>query len=456
MAKQLLYFIVIENILKRPGGIMEWPIFQMPFIGNRLLIAIVGVIHVCISHGMAVGGSYFVVFLHYKSIRENNMRLNELALKVLRIFFIITTSFGALTGVGIWLTTATVSPVTIGSLLHVFFWVWFTEWIVFVLEVILIMFYYLGWRKYGPQKGLKIGIIYVIASWLTMMLITGILGAMLTPGKWLATKSLWDGFFNPTYLPQLLTRTFLAALLSVSFGILITRFLKSYRDQWQTVWRFAGISFLVTAPVFLFGIMSYYHVLPQHVGHLIPTALMTLKYSAYANFSKILFFVIVLLLITFGAILLLKKKDYIIISFIPILVMIFAVGQFERVREFIRKPFTINEYLYSNSIRQAEKPFLDKDGILNYSGWAARTTAETDPTLKKGEMIFKIECSTCHTYSGVNGITKKTDVLKSKALIENFLKTYKRSHPYMPPFTGLDEERTALATYLDKIVGAEK
>lgn len=431
---------------------MEWPIFEMPFIGNRLLVAIVGVIHVCISHGMAVGGSYFVVSLHYKSLKENDTRLSELAFKVLRTFFIVTTSFGALTGVGIWLTTATVSPVSIGSLLHIFFWVWFIEWIVFVSEVVLIMFYYLGWKKYGPKTGFKIGLVYVVFSWLTMMLISGILGAMLTPGKWLATRSIWDGFFNPTYLPQLLSRTFLAAILSVSFGLLITRFLKSHRDVWPKVWRFSGISLLVVAPVFLFAVLSYYHVLPQHIGHLIPTAMMTLKYATYAYISKIYFLVTVLLLFTFGAILFWKRKDYLIISIIPIFLMIGAVGQFERVREFIRKPFTVSEYLYSNAIRLNEQPFLSKEGILKYDGWAERSATETDPLLRNGEKIFKIECSTCHTYSGINGITKKTTILQDQDLIENFLKTYKRSHPYMPPFTGTDEERTALAAYLDKIV----
>lgn len=432
---------------------MEWPIFQMPLIGNRLLVAIIGVIHVCITHGMAVGGSYFVVSLHYKSIRENNARLGELAFRVLRVFFIITTSIGALTGVGIWFVTAIVSPASIGSLLHIFFWVWFTEWLIFVTEVVLIMFYYLGWEKYGSKKSFKIGMAYVIVSWLTMMLITGILGAMLTPGNWLETKSLWDGFFNPTYLPQLLTRTFLAAILSVCFGLLIVRLNKAYRDQWENVWKFAGKSLLISAPIYLFGVISYYHVLPKQIEHLISTGLMTTKYANYAYFSKIFFFIIVLLLIVLGLILLVKRKDYVIISFVPLILMVFAAGQFERVREFIRKPFTIHQYLYSNSIRKSEVPFLNKQGILNYSGWAARTAKETDPVLRNGEMIFKMECSTCHTYTGINGITKKTNILQNKDLINNFLKTYKRSHPYMPPFTGTEEEREALAAYLNKIVG---
>ena len=401
---------------------------------------------------MAVGGSFFVVLLHYISNRDNNQRLNELALRILKIFFMVTTSFGALTGVGIWFVTATVSPASIASLLHVFFWVWFTEWIIFVTEVVLIMFYYLGWKKYGPKTGFRFGIAYVVVSWLTMVAITGILSAMLTPGKWISAQTLATGYFNPGFVPQLFMRTSMAAILSVCFGLFVTRISPKYKDQWETVWKVAGKSLLILSPFFLFAVFSYYNMLPEQISHLIATALMTMKYSAYAYFSKIFFVFTVLFLIICGLILMLKKKDYVFISIVPALLMIFAVGNIERVREFIRKPYTIHNYLYSNGIREAEAPFLNKNGILEFTGWAARSAKETDPELKNGEMIFKVECSICHTYSGINGITKKTNILIDKDIIANFLKSYKRSHPFMPQFVGTDEERTALAAYLDKIV----
>lgn len=431
---------------------MECPIFEMPFIGNRMLIALVALIHVSISHGMAVGGSFFVVSLHYKSLKEKNQRLNELAHRVLKIFFLVTTSVGALTGVGIWFTTAAVSPATIGSLLHIYFWVWFTEWIIFVSELVLIMIYYLAWGKYGPEKSFKIGLIYIAASWLTMMLITGILGAMLTSGKWVITQMFWDGFFNMTYLPQLLFRTAIAALLSIGFGLFIVRLQKSFKNQWEIVWKWAGKSLLIFAPVLLFAALNFYHILPQEIGNLIPIGLMTLKFAAYAKFSKIFFVLIVLLLMVFGGILWWTKKDYKIISYLPIFLLIFAFGNFERVREFVRKPFTINNYLYSNGIRMDEAPFLNKIGVTEFSGWAERSAVETDPVLRMGEKVFKLECSICHTMSGFNGITKKTNILQNTDINDNFLKSYKRSHPFMVPFIGTDEERFALAAYLDKIV----
>ncbi|UCD57766.1 MAG: cytochrome c, partial [Candidatus Hydrogenedentota bacterium] len=143
---------------------MDFPIVEVPLTGGRFLIAVVGIVHVLIGHGCAVGGSFFLVLLEYKSIREANDRLNELAYRLARWFFIVTTSVGALTGVGIWFTTNMFSPIGIGSLLRVFFWVWFIEWIIFVIEIGLVAVYYLAWHRMSPTKHLKLGIAYAVMS----------------------------------------------------------------------------------------------------------------------------------------------------------------------------------------------------------------------------------------------------------------------------------------------------
>ncbi len=120
---------------------MDFPIFQLPLLGNRLLIAIVGVVHVLISHGCAIGGSLVVVWLEYRFIKTGDGRWNDLAYRILRILIILTTTLGALSGVGIWFTTAVVSPQGIGSLLRTFFWAWAIEWVIFVIELLLFLSY---------------------------------------------------------------------------------------------------------------------------------------------------------------------------------------------------------------------------------------------------------------------------------------------------------------------------
>ena len=120
---------------------MDFPLFHLDLIGNRLLIAIIATLHVIISHSLGVGGIAIVAWMEKKGLQDP--RWDSIAKKTLFVFFIVTTTVGAMTGVGIWLSASLVNPTAIASLIRVFFWAWFVEWIVFFTEVVLILFYYL-------------------------------------------------------------------------------------------------------------------------------------------------------------------------------------------------------------------------------------------------------------------------------------------------------------------------
>jgi cytochrome bd-type quinol oxidase subunit 1 len=419
-----------------------------------MLIALVGVIHVLISHGCAVGGSFFLVLLEYKSIRQKNERLNELAYRVARWFFILTTSVGALTGVGIWFTTNMFSPVGIGSLLRVFFWAWFVEWIVFVTEIGLVAVYYLSWYRMSRSAHLKLGIVYVVTSFQTLVIIVGILGFQLTPGKWLDSQTFWDGFFNPTYLPQLFSRTALSALLACGFSLFIFACLRGFRDVRSEFLRFSGAFLLVISPIYLFATFAYYQVLPARAESFISVALVTLQLTQYAQWSQAFFFVVVAGLFLFGLVLYFMQRTFAVLSVAPFLILICAVAQFERVREFARKPYVISDYLYSNGIGKAEAPFMSSVGAMRYSTWAWRGLDPGGGETELGHMLFRLECSTCHTYRGINGVFNKRAILSSEEATVQFLDNVQYSHPYMPPFAGTQEEKEALAKFL--VEGATK
>jgi mono/diheme cytochrome c family protein len=427
---------------------LDFPIIEVPLLGGRMLIALVGVIHVLISHGCGVGGSLILVLLERKSIRESNERLNELAYRLTRWFFILTTSVGALTGVGIWFTTNMFSPVGIGSLLRVFFWAWFVEWIVFTVEIILVAFYYLSWKRMSPERHLKVGIAYVATSLQTMIIIVGILGYQLTPGRWLSSRSFWDGFFNPTYMPQLVSRMALAGLLACGFALFIAAFMREFRDVRREFLRVVGGFLLITSPIYLFATYTYYQTMPERASKFISVALMTLRLTQYAEWSKIFFPAVAVLLLCMGAVLYLRQRTYGVLSVLPLLLLTVATMQFERVREFSRKPYVINQYLYSNGIRKDELPFISEVGASRYSTWAWRGLDPNDGETALGHMLFRLECSVCHTYRGINGIFNKRAILASEEATLSFLDTYRYSHPYMPPFAGTQEEKRALAKFL--------
>lgn len=203
-----------------------------------MLIAMIAIIHVLINHGLAVGFMPFITWLEQKGVSNSGKdQITDLdwdgrVHKMMMVAFIITTTLGAMTGVGIWFSVALVSPTSIGSLIRVFYWAWFTEWLVFVTEVILIMIYFLTWKNSNNSlkaklRHIRFGWFLSVFSWITMAIIVSILSFMMDPGNWNTHKSLLNGFTNPIYLPQLLFRTPTAMLVAGSFGmLLITIFFK--------------------------------------------------------------------------------------------------------------------------------------------------------------------------------------------------------------------------------------
>ncbi len=131
---------------------MQFPYYQFPVFGDGLLIAFDAILHVFISHGVAIGVVAMIVLAEYIGYRDNDPKWENFAKSVMKPAVIIITSVGAITGVGIWFITSGVVPAAIGSMLRVFFWPWFTEWIVFALEVVVILILYFTWDHWQFEK----------------------------------------------------------------------------------------------------------------------------------------------------------------------------------------------------------------------------------------------------------------------------------------------------------------
>ena len=179
------------------------------------------------------GLSIDAILLEYKGLKKSksdeitDMKWDAFIYKKMKVAFIITTTIGAMTGVGIWFSASLVSPSSIASLIRVFFWAWFIEWIVFVTEVVLILIYFLTWKNSNKSlsakmRHIRFGWFLAVFSWITMALIVSILGFMMDPGNWNEHHNLLNGFSNPIYLPQLAFRTPTAMLVAGLFGMLLT------------------------------------------------------------------------------------------------------------------------------------------------------------------------------------------------------------------------------------------
>lgn len=446
---------------------MDFPMFHLDWLNNRMLIAGIATLHVIINHSLAVGFIPFITWLEQKGVKKSaahevtQPEWDQMVYKMMKVAFIITTTIGAMTGVGIWFSASLISPASIGSLIRVFYWAWFTEWIVFVTEVILIMIYFLTWKNSNSSlkaklRHIRFGWFLSIASWITMALIVSILGFMMDPGNWNTDKSLINGFTNPIYLPQLLFRTPTAMLLGGIFGLLLaTLFTKSGSEIRKVVVQAASKWILLWAPITLIGAVIYYKAIPEAMTENMSTAVGTMDFAQYYDLLKYMIVAGIGLTVIIALIGLFKTKKikpYMVV--IPVITAFAFLGFFERVREFIRKPYVIGQYMYSNLLLEDDYVVYQQDGVLKHATYTTVTEINDENKIEAGKNVFTIACSRCHTTQGVNsvvdvfermyGVGQPLDVNSMAAYIPNM----HNGRNYMPPFPGTQQESEALAEYI--------
>jgi hypothetical protein len=446
---------------------MDFPIFHADLVGNRAIIAVIATLHVLINHGLAVGMVPLVATIEWHGQVTGDKRWDKLAYKLMGFSFLITTTFGALTGVGIWLSASLINPNAIGSLIRVFFWAWFVEWLVFISEVSLILVYFLTWKKWTTEKlkwrHIKLGFAVGVFSWITMAIIVSILGFMMDPGNWLTEGTLLAGFTNPIYLPQLAFRTPLAlAMAGVVAAFLTICFTERddpFRDQ---ALRAISLYPLFWVPLTLAGGWWYASVLPETMKQNLGTALLTMQFEEWQDdFTKIIIGTIVLLYLIAQVGVLrprwLPRPAYVA----ALLAIVWLTGHFERAREFIRKPYVIGQYMYANGIRVGDYPLLKRDGVLAHSTYSyPLSTAEignlhwaAQAQIQLGKDVFMLTCSRCHTGNGLNSVNARFEGLLgagewNREALADFTTGLHDVQPYMPPFPGTREELLMLSDYL--------
>ncbi|RCK77401.1 MAG: Cytochrome c family protein [Ignavibacteriae bacterium] len=420
---------------------MNYPFWEVPLVGGGWLIGIVAILHVFVSH-FAVGGGLFLVLSEIKAYKTNNNVILNYVKKHSKFFLLLTIVFGALSGVAIWFTIGLVSPQATSALIHIFVWGWAIEWVFFFVEIAAVMIYYYSWEKVDRRTHLAIGWIYFIAALLSMVIINGILSFMLTPGKWIETKNFWDGFFNPTYFSSLVVRIVTAIVMAGIYGLFTATFLVEKENRQQII-KYSSkwvIPFMLILPI---ASLWYYYTLPDIPKEIVLGGISFVSNTAIIGIvAGFLIFLLVLIMGYFNTRLFNKFVATIIL--ILGLTIMFAG---ERVRESIRKPYVIYDYMYSNGLLINQFDSIKEQGILKTSKWSKIKEITDENKLQAGEVGFKLYCASCHIINGYNDVKPLISDLDEEtiAMIINDLENYRG---YMPKFAGNEAEAEAIAKWL--------
>ena len=408
---------------------MLYPVWE-PFISNSLLIAIIAIVHVFVSH-FAVGGGLYLVLAEIWARKKNDQGHLAYLVKHSKFFALITLVFGAVTGVGIWVTIGLIHPVGTKWLINNFVWGWATEWVFFFIEIAAAMMYYYGWQKMKASTHVAIGWIYFAAAWLSLVIINGILSFMLTPGDWLASGNFWDGFFNPTYWPSTLFRTCISLIMA---GLFATLSVAKEKDIQLKIRVMRRNGLFILGPLILaipLGLW-YYKALPGAItAGIFPGSVTSIALQVMIFASGLLF-----LLTLLGTIIFPKHSGYVSAA-VLMLCGLMAMGGFEWSREAVRKPFIIYDFLYSNNLLVADAATLP----------AAQPMTISYSTGDRGRDVYLNSCRSCHTLDGYHSLNDKLAGVEEDH-IANIIPLLPNYLGKMPPFVGDADDAAALAAYL--------
>ena len=449
---------------------MNYPVWEVPKLGGAWVIGMISIFHVLIAW-FAVGGGLYLPVAESKLYREKRESWLPVLMKHSRFFLVLTSVFGAVSGVGIWFAIGLVHPEATSTLIHNFVFGWAIEWVFFVVELAAAAVYYYTWNRIPRELHLKVGYLYAVSSFLTLVIINGILSFMLTPGRaWLKVAGtgaeasrFWWAFFNPTYFPSLIMRI-LACLSLAGIYALVTYSRTEVTDPQMRKHKVAMIRWSARwlLPMFLLMplvLLWFLHQVPAENRGLLELGMNTIGSGAFTQVTRISMLTIITTITIAGVVYLFAYKwpnDLSPGHAAAILgLAVIATASTEYARETVRKPYVIGAHMYSNGVRKRDVDRMNQEGYLTHSIWTPPAASQ----VVAGNAVFRGECMSCHTVSGYRSIVRLLQGRNQKA-IGQFLDTLHkptRESPYvkyMPPLVGTQTEIDDLAAYLAKVSNA--
>jgi hypothetical protein len=310
------------------------------------------------------------------------------------------------------------------------------------VEVVAALVYYYGWDRLDPETHLRVAWIYAVATWMSLFVINGILTFMLTPGDWLATGSFRAAFFNPTFWPSLILRS-MVALALVGLYTLLLATLQSVEETRARLVQYTGR--WVFYPLLVMGPVALWYI-----SRVAPGAA---RWFEGSSAPLTMFFMLSMMFtgLILGLILLVALRQPRHFTWPTALLVLFfgllATASTEMVREAIRRPFIIWNYMYSTSVRVDEVERLKSEGILSAARWTDIRKVTPENQVEAGRAVFDLQCRICHTVTGFNGIKPLIGGWREQTIYD-FLGTMHETKRFMPPFLGNEDERRALAAWL--------
>jgi len=444
----------------------QFPFIHVPYLTGGMVIGLVALFHVVLAHySVGVG---FLLYGFEKADPKGDHRgiqrtLDLLSTSVIYVNFVL----GAISGVGIWFAISLYAPDATQMLIQKFVWLWALEWVFFACEIIIGYVYYYNRKRISAQKRLILTRLYLFFTWGSLLVITGILSYMLTSKPGNAIEA-WN---NASAWPSVFLRTVsaiaLASLTTMVFINIKPLFkLKLNKEEqhgiFRVLYKYLNWFFLLLP----LGIWYRFSIPEQPALYAEGSSVPIMMFLGFAVLLSVIITVIIWIAYRYKRIIQFEG------AFIMLLLGITATFSAEFVREGIRKPYLIRPILYSNgvlvedmdewhkqtkaagSVLLVNKLYPGTDREKEVGKWLLPNKA-LYPKMSaawRGWYIYHSECMTCHALVGFNELIYDVYGWDKSDFGAAFLKNIHLTKPFMPPFTGTDEDIKSFLAFVDIIV----
>ncbi len=435
----------------------QFPLFYFPEYGSAWMMGITGTIHILASH-TSVGAAMLFAYLAYKAYKEDRVDLYPYMKKYGMFLLIFSYVIGSITGPGIWYTATAASPRGISALIHNFVWVWATEWVFFVYEVIGVFALVYFIDKIDRKTHLKLTYTFAMASVGTLTLIIGIISFMMWPGTdaYYATGSASDAFFGINTFPHMFLRIGFMIMMSGVIGLVISSAIKRENAALSAeLSRIMGYVSMIGGFVTMLFFMWYMGTLPENAHAVFNVDKASIIQSR----------VILTLVFTLYFLVAIFKPNFINVPLAATMILVILVAGLwpgEKLRESMRKPYVAGQYIYSNQLIARDVPgkgiksemdTVANVGLLQSNPWIPENLKVITEENKHeaGAILAKLSCSNCHSLETTGVFRPLKDRLAGmdKDAIKGIVQAIGAGgFPYMPKLQLPEHEQDALAEWL--------
>lgn len=420
-----------------------YPVNDFDPVMKGMIIGGLGIFHVFLAQ-FAIGAGFLMCYFQWLAQTGRSASARYFLDSYFKVLVLVSFVLGALTGVGMWFTTIQVSPRTIGMMVDEYHWVWATEWTFFCLEIVAGYAFYRYGTRLSDRGRMTLLVMYSAAAWMSLFWINGILSWQLTPGDWVESRDVWSGFFNPSFWPSLLFRTVVSlTIASLAACVVINTLKGADRATREELIHLASRPLIAMVAMPVLGVW-FIGVMPEDSRSWV------LGGSPAMTLFMVMAIGASLLIGLYAVVGLITRKLYINAATAGLLCALAfgATAGGEFVREGSRKPYTIREMLYANSIARDEVERLREVGSVAGDPYPLRDAADyPNEQVRRGMKVFRFQCSVCHTLSGANGLEHLTGTWAADQKRMNIAKL-QFTKPFMPPFAGNAEDVEAVVQML--------